>query len=121
MKCLTSEQEHNYITFTSCHICELEIIHPDDKVRTHYYYSGVYRGSAHGKCNLDCRKPRFIPSIDHKIIGYDNHLIIKQLAAQFPLGKLRAIPENTEKYISVDVDVLNVRLKLSSVWWFSII
>ena len=37
--------------------------------------------------------------------NYDIHLIIKQLTAQFPLGKLRAIPGNTEKYISVSLDV----------------
>ena len=37
--------------------------------------------------------------------NYDIHLIIKQFAAQFPLDKVRAIPENTEKYISVSLDV----------------
>ena len=33
--------------------------------------------------------------------GYDIHLIIKHLAAQFPENKLTLIAENNERYISV--------------------
>ena len=71
MKRLTPEQEHNYNTSTTCHICEAEIEHPNDKVRDHSHCSGVYRGPAHRKCNLDCRKPRFIPIIAYNMSNYD--------------------------------------------------
>ena len=35
------------------------------------------------------------------------HLIIKHLASEFPEGNLRAISENTEKYVSASADVVN--------------
>ena len=38
--------------------------------------------------------------------GYDTHLMIKHIASEFPDGNLRVIAENTERYISVSVDVV---------------
>ena len=38
--------------------------------------------------------------------GYDTHLIIKHLASTFPDGGLRAITENSEKYIIVSADMV---------------
>ena len=103
---LSLQQEYDYNTFTICHSCELEIEHPNDKVRDHSHHSGIYRGPAHRKCNLDRRKPRFIPILAHNVSGYDIHLIIKQLAASFPQGNLRTLTENTERYFTVSVGVV---------------
>ena len=67
-------------------------------VRDHCHFTGKYRGAAHNKCNLMCKKPRVLPVIFHNLQGYDAHLFIKQLAKLE--GKLDCIPSTEEKYIS---------------------
>ena len=79
-----------------CHICSKEL--GDDKVRDHCHFTGQYRGAAHNKCNLKCKKPKVLPVIFHNLQGYDAHLFIKQLAKID--GKLDCIPSTEEKYIS---------------------
>ena len=79
-----------------CHICNGEL--RNDKVRDHCHFTGKYRGAAHNKCNLNCRKPKVLPVIFHNLQGYDAHLFIKQLAKLE--GKLECIPSTEEKYIS---------------------
>ena len=91
---MTRQQE--YYSATKCHICGGEL--NDDKVRDHCHFTGVYRGAAHNRCNLQCRKPMILPVIFHNLQGYDAHLFIKQLARL--LGGLSCIPSTEEKYIS---------------------
>ena len=79
-----------------CHICETELL--KDKVRDHCHFTGQYRGAAHNKCNINCRKPRVLPVIFHNLQGYDAHLFIKQLGSL--QGELSCIPSTEEKYIS---------------------
>ena len=79
-----------------CHICSKEL--GIDKVRDHCHFTGEYRGAAHNKCNLKCKKPKVLPVIFHNLQGYDAHLFIKQLAKLE--GKLDCIPSTEEKYIS---------------------
>ena len=80
----------------NCHICGEEM--GGDKVRDHCHFTGNYRGAAHNKCNIMCKKPRILPVIFHNLQGYDAHLFIKQLAKID--GKLECIPSTEEKYIS---------------------
>ena len=68
------------------------------KVRDHCHFTGRYRGAAHNKCNLNCRKPLFLPVVFRNLQGYDSHLFIKQLAKV--KGELSCIPSTEEKYIS---------------------
>ncbi|XP_073235132.1 uncharacterized protein [Porites lutea] len=69
------EQQENYLEKGSgCGLLN------GDKVRDHCHFTGKYRGAAHNKCNLRCRKPRVLPVIIHNLQGYDAHLFIKQLA-----------------------------------------
>ncbi|CAH3016600.1 unnamed protein product [Porites evermanni] len=63
-----------------------------------YEEDGQYRGAAHNKCNLMCKKPKVLPVIFHNLQGYDAHLFIKQLARLE--GDLSCIPATEEKYIS---------------------
>ena len=79
-----------------CHICSKEL--GNDKVRDHCHFTGEYRGAAHNKCNLTCKKPKILPVIFHNLQGYDAHLFIKQLARLE--GDLNCIPSTEEKYIS---------------------
>ena len=67
-------------------------------MRDHCHFTGEYRGAAHNKCNLSCRKPLILPVIFHNLQGYDAHLFIKQLA-KVP-GDLFSIPTTEEKYIT---------------------
>ena len=91
----------------TCHICSLEL--KDDKVRDHCHFTGKYRGAAHNKCNLKCRKLKVLPVIFHNLQGYDAHLFIKELYRL--KGDLECIPSTEEKYISfnkkIKVDEIN--------------
>ena len=97
---LTSAEQKLFKEAITCHICECEFKTPQDhdKVRDHCHFTGKYRGAAHNKCNLLCRKPRILPVIFHNLQGYDGHLFIKQLAKIE--GDLSCIPSTEEKYIS---------------------
>ena len=93
---LTSEEQKLFQQAKTCHICSCEL--KNDKVRDHCHFTGNYRGAAHNKCNLMCKKPRVLPVIFHNLQGYDAHLFIKQLAKID--GELDCIPSTEEKYIS---------------------
>ena len=93
---LTQKEQKSFEKAVNCHICSREL--KKDKVRDHCHFTGQYRGAAHNKCNLICRKPRVLPVIFHNLQGYDAHLFIKQLARLE--GDLNCIPSTEEKYIS---------------------
>ncbi|CAH3140314.1 unnamed protein product [Porites evermanni] len=93
---LTKEEQISFNKENFCHICEMEL--ETDKVRDHCHFTGKYRGAAHNKSNLKCRKPMILPVIFHNLQGYDAHLFIKQLACL--QGDLNCIPTTEEKYIS---------------------
>ena len=93
---LNSKEQKSFEEATICHICSGKL--GKDKVRDHCHFTGKYRGAAHNKCNLMCKKPRVLPVIFHNLQGYDAHLFIKQLAKLE--GKLDCIPSTEEKYIS---------------------
>ena len=93
---MNSKTQKEFNAAVNCHICSREL--GDDRVRDHCHFTGEYRGAAHNKCNLMCKKPRILPVIFHNLQGYDAHLFIKQLAKID--GKLECIPSTEEKYIS---------------------
>ena len=95
---MTQEQRVSYSKSEKCHICNEDILTPDDKVCDHCHFTGEYRGAAHQSCNLQCRKPMIIPVIFHNLQGYDAHLFIKQSSKLN--GDLSCIPSTEEKYIS---------------------
>ena len=75
-----------------------------DRVRDHCHLTGTYRGAAHNKCNLQYRRPKFIPVVFHNLSGYDSHLFIKNLGVTE--GNINCIPNNEEKYISFSKDIV---------------
>ena len=93
---LTKEEQASFNKAKTCHICSKELL--EDKVRDHCHFTGQYRGAAHNRCNLQCRKPLILPVIFHNLQGYDAHLFIKQLSGL--QGELNCIPSTEEKYIS---------------------
>ena len=87
---------------TECWICRGEL--GLDRVRDHCHLTGIYRGAAHNKCNLQYRKPKFIPVMFHNLSGYDSHMFIKNLGVTE--GNINCIPNNEEKYISFSKDIV---------------
>ena len=49
------------------------------KKRDHCHFTGMYRGAAHNNCNLESKRPRFIPLYFHNLAGYEAHLFIRYL------------------------------------------
>ena len=93
---MTAKNQKEFNNAVNCYICGYAL--GKDRVRDHCHFTGDYRGAAHNKCNLMCKKPRILPVIFHNLQGYDAHLFIKQLAKLE--GKLDCIPCTEEKYIS---------------------
>ena len=98
---MNSKTQKSFEQAVKCHICCGEL--RNDKVWDHCHFTGQYRGAAHNKCNLMCRKPRVLPVIFHNLQGYDAHLFIKQLARLE--GDLSCIPSTEEKYISFSKNI----------------
>ena len=53
------------------------------KVRDHCHYTGKYRGTAYGICNLKYSAPKKISAVFHNGSNYDYHFIIKELVEKF--------------------------------------
>ena len=106
---LTAEQQAAYDTATHCWICEDEFTWLDEEIqgkphKDHCHITGVYRGPAHARCNLNYRidaEKIEIPCFFHNLKNYDSHLIIS--AATEKHGKISAIPTNSEKYIAFSI------------------
>ena len=63
---ITPEEEESFQQSKVCWLCEREL-HGDtegalQKVRDHDHLTGKYRGAAHNRCNLNCKKGKFIYS-----------------------------------------------------------
>ena len=96
---LSSDELKQFDEATKCWICNEEFDDTgDEKVKDHCHYTGRFRGAAHNSCNLNYKKPQFIPVVFHNLSGYDSHLFIKNLG--FTDGTIDCIPTNDEKYIS---------------------
>ena len=70
----------------------------DNKVRGHCHITGKYRGAAHYLCNINLKVTKKIPVIFHNLIGYDSHLIFKELS-KFDV-RVNVIPNGLEKYMA---------------------
>ena len=99
---LTYEENKTYKEQEACHICEEQFCMDKDdenyknkrKVKDHCHYTGIFRGAAHRKCNLNYKVPKDIPIKIHNA-SYDTHFIINQLTEEFK-GELNCIGENME-------------------------
>ena len=102
----STEDSLSFTNATTCHICT-KPLNGDDRVRDQCHITGIYRGAAHSVCNLNYRiipkswKP---PVVIHNLKGYDGHLIVKALKSEF--GRVRVIPQNLEKILSLTVGQL---------------
>ena len=101
----SASDEINFEMATVRHICNQFLA--DDRVRDHCHFIGLYRGAAHNACNLNYRihsKSWKLPVVLHNLKGYEGHLIVQSLKSEF--CKVRVIPQNMEKYLSLSVGKL---------------
>ena len=102
---LTQEQEIAFNSpYASCIICKKPFKENQIKCRDHCHLTGKYRGPAHQSCNINYQiKPNKIqiPCFFHNLKNYDAHLLIS--AAKKRHGKIKVIPNTTEKYISFTI------------------
>ena len=102
---LTATELRWFNNATTCHIYTKPLV--GDKVRDHCHIVGSYRGAAHNEYNLMYMISKSgwkLPVVIHKLKGYDGHMIVKALKSEF--GKVRVIPQNMGKYLSLTVDQL---------------
>jgi hypothetical protein len=113
---ITDEEQAAFDRATHCYICEQRLIRREDcendldytcfkthglnPVQDHCHISGMYRGAAHSKCNLQHQVPDFYPVIIHNLSGFNAHLFIKELK-----GRIKCMPTTDEKYISFTREV----------------
>ena len=107
---MSQRDESNFRKATRCHICQKKYRDNDgpneEPVRDHCHVTGIYRGSAHLKCNLKSKKSAErikIPVIFHNLKGYDSHFIIQkvgELADEDEPIPIKVIPNNKEKYMA---------------------
>ena len=103
MEPLTKAQLKEYNHATKCHICFKPFKEDNRKVRDHCHHSGIYRGAADSRCNLQYKIPSYSPVVFHNLAGYDAHMFIKELAKHG--SKMGVIAKNTKDYISFSANV----------------
>ncbi|XP_050509169.1 uncharacterized protein LOC126886339 [Diabrotica virgifera virgifera] len=84
----------------NCHICERDFTPTDTIVRDHSHLTGHFRGFSHNACNLNYKNWFVIPVFIHNLMGYDAHMLIRDLSK---LYYIKVLPLNKEKYISFTV------------------
>ncbi|XP_046666612.1 uncharacterized protein LOC124358355 [Homalodisca vitripennis] len=101
---LTQDDLHAIANARQCHICGKSFNDPNDyEVRDHDHLTGKFRGMAHNSCNLNFKKPHFLPVFVHNLSGYDTHLFIKMFGLNNET--IKVIPNNEERYISYTIEV----------------
>jgi len=88
---------------TDCYLCGNVFGESENerKVRDHDHLTGIYRGAAHSKCNLQLQRTYKIPVFFHNFRGYDSHLIVHSLP-NFPDRNVRVIAQSMEKYLILE-------------------
>ena len=77
----------------------------------HCHFTGVYRGAAHNKCNLDyCFKYFKIPIFFHNLKNYDAHLIISHMEKlNIDKDKINVKAQSSEKFITFSINQLEFK------------
>ena len=72
-------KKKNISLTNSCWICKKVIDNDEEKVRDHCHETDKFRGAAQWNCNLNFQLTKNVPVILHNLIGYDSHLIFREL------------------------------------------
>ena len=103
---ISDEQEEEFQKAVCCHICKKEL--KTDRDKDHDHFTGLYRGAAHKGCNVNYNYKKLkykIPVYFHNLQGYDEHLILNEMAQIAP--NIRCIAKNTEKFMTFQIGHLH--------------
>ena len=89
---------------TFCFYCNKKL--GEDIVRDHDHFNGKLRGYAHNICNLNSKKPDFVPLYFYNGSKYDIHLFIKELA--ITKLKMKALAKTEEEFFSLDIGCIRI-------------
>ncbi len=95
---LTPQEKHTFDSSASCCICSNNFTIFDLRVIHHSHATGKFIGAAHQSCNVNCKRPDFLPVFFHNLSRYDGHIIAK--VCGMDEERIRVIPCNEENYIS---------------------
>jgi len=109
MSQLVEEQLRDYDSATLCYLCGNAFTHDNIKVRDHDHLTGLYRGPACNRCNINYKLPNFIPVVLHNLSGYDSHFIVPELGRDD--GSIDVLASSTEKFISFSKKVGKIKLR----------
>ena len=113
---LSMEQEDEFLNADKCYLCDdIFLTDPLDrpininerKVHDHCHYTGIYRGAAHSKCNIEYRQIKKLPVYFHNLKGYDSHFIISSLS-DIDFLECKIVPYSMEKFITFSLDDIQV-------------
>ena len=99
---IMSAEEERFQLSNNCWIFDKLFDVGDGKVRDHCHITGKYRGAANWSCIINLELTKKIPVIFHNLIGYDRHLIIKEIS-KFDV-KVSVIPNGLEKYMTFTIN-----------------
>lgn len=108
---MSDKDKDNFSVSSHCHICETPL--EDDKVMDHCHISGEYLGAAHSLCNLGRIERKTIPMFCHNLTGYDGHFLMQHLGDLKGVTKLSALPYNTEKFRTIEINSYQFKDSLS--------
>jgi hypothetical protein len=107
---ISQKQQSEFENAVLCHICheqfDDENINGDHvrrgmrKVRDHDHLTGLFRGAAHSKCNLQFFNRLKIPVFFHNGKNYDFHILVKRLS-RYPDRQIKLIGQSLEKYMLI--------------------
>ena len=102
---MSREQKRDFKSSKHCYICGTEFTLHKYKCKDHCHLipSKNCRMSLCNRCNLTYASSRLfpVPVVIHNLSGYDSHLLIQAIKQD---QRVRIIPKNTEKVLSLTVD-----------------
>ena len=106
--------EIKHLEAKKCFLCNDNFdnrVEAKKKVADHCHFTGLYRGAAHMKCNIDyCFKKYHIPVFFHNLKNYDAHLIISNLEKlNTKKEQISVIAHNSEKFITFSLNRLEFK------------
>ena len=99
---ITADEQRKFYSAQKCHICDK--VFYDVPVRDHCHITGKILGAAHNLCNLQRQESRFIPMFAHNFTSYDSHFLMQCLKESPHLKKIEALPLNTEKFRTIQIN-----------------
>ena len=111
---MTDLDEIKHLEAKKCFLCNGAFdnrVEAKKKVADHCHFTGLYRGAAHMKCNIDyCFKKYHIPVFFHNLKNYDAHLIISNLEKlNTEKRQISVIAQNSEKFITFSLNRLEFK------------